>query len=171
MEPLTSQRLREVLHYNPETGLFTWRVNIYSGHHGKRLLRAVGDVAGGDAGNGYWRVSLDGKRYLAHRLAWLYMTGDWPNAQIDHRDRNPANNAWPNLREATNAQNGANKGALANNKIGIKGVFPTANGRFRAHIRVNGNRRYLGTFATAEVAHAVYRRAAKAAFGEFAGSN
>lgn len=156
---LTQERLRQVLHYEPETGLFAWR-------------RARGCNKAGAAAkckprsHGYGMIQVDGCMYLAHRLAWLYMTGGWPPEDVDHKDRCKTNNAWSNLRAATRAQNIANTPLRKNNTTGYKGVFRNR-GRFAARITHNGAVRNLGNFATAEEASAVYQNAAREAFGEF----
>jgi hypothetical protein len=104
---------------------------------------------------------------MAHRLAWLYMTGVWPTKDIDHQDRNRQNNKWKNLREATFSQNKAN--ASKNyNKSGYKGAYSQHGKTFFSSIGVNGKRIYLGTFPTAKLAHQAYVKAAKHYFGEFA---
>ncbi len=110
-----------------------------------------------------------GKMYKAHRLAWFYMTGEWPPDQIDHIDGDRDNNRLVNLRKATNAQNGANARLSKNNSSGFKGVsFDTSVGRWRASIRRNRQLHYLGFFNTPEEAHAAYASAAVQLFGEFA---
>jgi hypothetical protein len=158
---LTIQRLRNVLAYEPTTGLFTWLVRT------SNRVR-VGDVAGSEGCN-YLVISVDGSRYLAHRLAWFYVTGEWPPGDIDHKDTNYLNNAWDNLRPATRSQNNANTHRPTTNTSGFKGVWwnpPTCN--WRAHIQVNGRHIHLGLFDTPENAHAAYCAAAARHFGEFA---
>jgi hypothetical protein len=100
-DELTANRLREVLDYNSETGVFTWRVAL-------RPRMKIGTVAGWLDERGYRRVRIDARPYLAHRLAWLWMTGEWPSGRLDHRDGDPGNNCWSNLREAMQSQNSAN---------------------------------------------------------------
>lgn len=98
---ITHQRLLELLHYNPETGLFTWKQN-----RGGKIKS--GDQAGCN-NSGYIQITVDYEKYAAHRLAWFYVHGVWPIAEVDHRDLVGSNNAIENLREATTAQNGQNK--------------------------------------------------------------
>lgn len=160
MSELTQRRLKEILHYNPETGIFTWRVRMST-----RAL--VGSEAGCTEEHGYRVIRIAGKGYRAHRLAWLYVTGMWPNLEIDHKDTDHANNSWVNLREATGSQNQANTHAQCNNKVGLKGVRKCRK-RFRATIRANGTQFHLGTFDTPEDAHEAYARAAQELFGDFA---
>lgn len=158
---LTQARLRELIHYDPETGVFT--------HLQTRGRVRAGYIAGNLGNSGYWHVRIDTIRYLAHRLAWLYMTGSWPTFDIDHKDGNRLNNTRENLREATRSQNIANQGPLKSNRLGLKGVR-LKRGRYVANICVCGKKKYLGSFPTPEEAHAVYAKAAVDYFGEFARS-
>jgi hypothetical protein len=163
---LTAERLRELLHYDPETGVFTWIA--------KRPLSraAIGSRAGGVAAGGYILIGIDRTRYYGHRLAWLYMTGAWPNDQVDHINLDRGDNQWRNLREATNAQNGANRGAQANNKSGLKRVTWNEECRkWASHIQVNGKAKYLGLFDCPAAAHFAYLVASELAFGEYANSS
>lgn len=158
---LTAERLREVLDYDPETGVFRWKV--WRGNGAR-----CGGVAGGRNKGGYWAIELDRRSYLAHRLAWLYVHGEWPACVMDHSDLDKVNNRIANLREATRAQNKANSLTQNNNKLGVKGVYRIPSGRFRASIRVNYQLINLGTFATQEAAAAAYEEAARKHFGIFA---
>src|ERR1700719_1662744 len=109
LEAIDDDRLRELLSYDPETGVFRWLVR-------KRQNVKAGDVAGSFDGCGYCKISIDRRAYKAHRLAWLYMTGEWPPAEIDHINMNRADNRFANLRLATRHQNMANQRLYANNK-------------------------------------------------------
>lgn len=162
---LTHERLKELLDYDPETGVFMWR----SGTGGKGRPFAS-RRAGTFNTEGYLRIQVDGKFYQGSYLAWLYMTGETPTDQIDHKDKNTSNDAWGNLRLATQAQNKANSGVYKNNKLGIKGVRIHRNGRYEARLRVDGELKYLGCYRALEEAKAVYDAAAQHAFGEFARS-
>jgi hypothetical protein len=159
---ISAERLRELLEYNPQTGVFIWKI---SGPGRKK-----GKVAGGVDGEGYWQIGVGGRgQTRAHRLAWLYVHGEVPS-RIDHRDLDKLNNRIDNLRVATGSQNKANGTAYANNKSGLKGVSYLS-GRakpWRATIQCQGKWKFLGYFDTAEAAHAKYLEAAKEAFGEFA---
>lgn len=157
---VTQERLREVLSYDPETGIFTW-VSPPSVHP-----RLKGTPAGGNA-TGYTMIKIDGRKYKAHRLAWLYVYGSMPSQRIDHRDGNPFNNAIGNLREATQAQNCANAAKWAGKTL-PKGVRLTRGDRFQARIRVDKNLITLGTFDTPAEAHLAYGEAARKFYGEFA---
>lgn len=164
MTALTQSRLRELLSYDPETGEWAWRVKV--GVAGG--VRNPGDKATYLNGNGQVRMSVDGAKYLASRMAWLYMTGELVK-EIDHRDLNPANNRWKNLRAATRSQNSANTRARSNNKLGVKGVcWDKKQQKFQANITLNGKQRGLGRFDSLDEARAAYAAAAEEAFGEFA---
>lgn len=159
---LTQARLREVLSYDPETGVFT------------RLVATSNRVAvGSDAGttriDGYIQIHIDGRLYSAHRLAWLYMTGEWPSDKVDHINRRKFDNRWGNLREANTSQNACNSLVRIDNTSGVRGVsFCKTTNRWRALIVVNGKRRHLGRFDDIGSAAAAYAVAAREAFGEFA---
>lgn len=164
---LTAEKLRELLRYDPETGVFTWRVNRVCGKGRVRVF--AGDVAGSEHCRGYRAISINGRPMLAHRLAWLYVTGAWPCAQVDHKNANRADNRWVNLRAATNAQNARNGTKRSTNKSGFKGVcwYPPTK-RWRATITVSAKQISLGYFEAPGEASAAYQAAAKKYFGEFA---
>lgn len=148
---LSATRLRQILHYDPLTGEFRWKVR-----HGRS---AAGTRAGTLNTAKYWVISINCIRYRAHRLAWLYMTGEWPEFLIDHENGKGYDNRWTNLREATHAFNTQNKVKCAS-KVGLMGV--TTNGRlFRAQITVKGRCRCIGSYKTAEEAHIAYLAAKK----------
>jgi hypothetical protein len=155
-------RLKFLLEYDPLTGVFRWRVNR-RGHGGIK----AGDLAGSRHRKGYTAIGVDGRRYLAHRLAWLYMTGAWPASQIDHRDADRRNNAWGNLRVASQPDNSANSRRHRDNATGFKGVLRNGK-RYAARLMRNGASTYLGTFDTPESAHAAYCKAATETNGNFA---
>ena len=157
---LTMTRLHERLHYDPDTGKFRWRVSVSAN-------RKSGDEAGDQKkDSGYILIGIDGHRYRAHRLAWLYMTGEWPEDQIDHRDNVRHHNWWSNLRLADNQKNQANSRRPKNNTSGFKGVY-LYRGRWRAKINPDRRQIHLGTFDDPSHAGAAYDRAAKQYFGEF----
>jgi hypothetical protein len=128
----------------------------------------VGDVAGTFDRQRYLKITINGRKFRAHQLAWLFMTGEWCSLLIDHRDGDPANNRWNNLRRATVSQNTANRRRQRNNVCGFKGVVRTRSGRWCARIYKHGRRHHLGNFLTPEAAHAAYIAAARKLFGEFA---
>lgn len=159
---LTQARLKELLRYDRRTGVFTRLVSH------KRAL--VGKPTGRITAKGYRRICVDGRHYLAGRLAWLYVKGEWPVAQIDHRDGNRANDAFRNLRQATQTQNNANR-RTNKSKRRLKGVFyreDLSSKPYEASITVNGLKIHLGRHETEIDAHAAYTAAAKSFFGEFA---
>jgi hypothetical protein len=129
--------------------------------------------AGREAGTrlderGYIQIHVIGKLYLAHRLAWLHTTGEWPKAEIDHKDRKPGNNRISNLREASHSQNHANRGRVPNSS-GVRGVSWCKRDRnWLAQIKLGGKAYRLGQFATIAEARAVYVAAKQKHFGEFA---
>ena len=164
MKPILSQEyLKSLLHYVPETGVFTWKV----AHSGRVQSR---DCAGNLTKLGYVRISIDGYRYMAHLLAWLYMTGEALARGIDHRDTVRSNNAWNNLRRATQSQQNMNANLRSDNQCGAKGVCRRQNGKYAAQIRLPGEarQRWLGTFDTVEEASAAYWSMAIVHFGDFA---
>ena len=164
--PLPHAELQRALSYNRKTGVWHWRVS--------RGPNKAGDVAG------TWRntdgrraVFVNGRVYLASRLAWFYMTGEWPTTLVEHKDTNPSNDAWDNLRLATTAQNSRNRGKNRTNSTGYKGVGRNRGRgkKFRAQIKVNGATLSLGYFDTAEEAARAYNAAALRHFGSFAQLN
>ncbi len=161
MSELTAERLRELLSYDPATGVFT-RVKTTC----SRLK--PGCEAGTVSVYGYVRIQVDGRIYPAHHLAWLYVHGEWPVGIIDHANGERSDNSLANLRPATISQNKANSRLRQDNQSGFKGAYRASNGRWRAQIRCHGRLRSLGRFATAEQAHAAYVKAAAELFGEFA---
>lgn len=158
-------RLKQLLHYDSYTGVFTWLVQYNS-------RTVVGTVAGHFDGHGYRRVTIDGKIYRCGRLAWFYMTGQWPNGLIDHKDGDQANDVWTNLREASYSESTHNR----NMPVGeskLRGVRRSSSNsqRWEARIAVGYQRITLGAFDTAEEAHAAYLVASENLHGEFAPHN
>ncbi len=159
---LTMQRLKELLRYNPFDGHFVW---IQINPSAKRIK--IGDRAGKLLYRGYTMIGIDGRQYLAHRLAWMYMKGDWPKYHIDHINLDKSDNRWENIREATKSQNGANRRSMKNNSTGRKGL-QFRDGKWSARITIKGKLLYLGRFDTPEEATEAYRAASIKYFGEFA---
>lgn len=149
---LTAERLRDALHYDPETGQFTWRIR--SG--GKST---VGSKAGCLDTHGYIKISLDCGRYYAHRLTFLYMTGEWPDGFADHINRHRADNRWANLRSVSPEGNARNSGVRARNRLGVKGVWQLPCGTYRARIYRDKKSHSLGCFPTIQEAADAYARA------------
>ncbi len=146
---LTQDRLKELLYYDPETGLFTWLIS-------PSIRVKAGDKAGCDYGRGYISIFIDKKKYSAHRLAFLYITGKFPVDMTDHKNGIKNDNRWDNLREANRSINSQNmRKPTKNNSCGFLGVYKSY-GSFAAQIVSGGKKIYLGTYASAELAHAVY---------------
>lgn len=145
---LTHKRLQSLLHYNPVTGVFTHRVT-------KGGSAYENTVAGTIDSDGYVKIRVDGKKYKAHRLAWFYVIGEWPENDIDHKDGVRSNNRWRNLRDATRQTNSQNAAMRCDNTSGYTGVR-FRHGRFEARITYNGRVRHIGRFDTAEEAHIAY---------------
>ncbi len=147
-----AQRAREILHYDPETGIFTRKVRTAQRHQ-------VGDRAcGNPVKAGHLRVAFDGEKYLAHRLAWLYIYGEWPKKYIDHINGDPADNRIANLRDVSLKTNSENqRRCRRDNQAGVLGIHQAANGiDWVARIQIDGKGYYLGTFETQKEAQAAY---------------
>lgn len=137
---MTKTELQKYFIYNPETGEF-----IRTSSNGN--ASKPGYISGSKSEkNAYLRVSINNKRYSNHRLAWLYMTGNWPKYQIDHINGNKKDNRWINLREVTNAENSRNQKKQHNNS-GITGVYKNGN-RWSARLTFNGKEINLGNYKT-----------------------
>ena len=162
---LTAALLRVCLRYDPETGAFI-RLSAPKRAAG-RALNAPATPSLND--NGYAFISLGRHwRFRAHQLAWLYMTGEWPEADIDHINGDRADNRWANLRAATRRQNLQNTGIRKSNTSGLKGVsYDASRGKWKAQMRLPGVARFIGRFDTKEEASAAYNAFAEAHFGEF----
>lgn len=150
---LTADRLRELLHYDADTGVFTW-INP----PGMKMRRGAlaGSSSRGD--RGYVVIGIGGRRYRAHRLAWLYATGEWPTGEIDHLNGQRNDNRFANLRDVTHSLNTQNLRAKRDRtRSGLLGAqFRGRTRRWRAQIRIGKVRYELGEFDTPEEAHAAY---------------
>lgn len=151
---ITQARLHELFDYDPATGVLRWKVPT-------NTRVKAGDEAGTITGKGYRRIMVDGRLYLAHRLAWLCTHGVWPTNDLDHINGRRADNRISNLREATRSENLQNRRhAQSGSRSGLLGAsWHGHKGRWRAEIRYNGKRVFLGHFDTAEEAHAAYLQA------------
>lgn len=158
-EILTQARLKELLDYSPEDGVFTWRA-VRGGAAGRR--------AGATDARGYRIIRVDYKLYRSCRLAWLHVTGGWPPSQVDHINMVRDDDSWANLRLATNSQNGMNKRARRGTISGLKGVsWNSRSGKWVALISADGVRKWLGTFADPQDAHRAYCDAAEKLHGDY----
>jgi len=171
--------LRKVLEYSEDTGTLKWKtrgVDMFrdgtlhsAGHECNRWnSRYAGTEAGIARKTGRRVMRLSGRSFCVARVIWALKTGVWPLVDIEHRDLDPANNRWSNLRDATRSQNCANKRRYRNNKSGFKGVHLYRDGRYMAAFTFDGRKRHLGYYDTPEEAHAAYVKAATKHFGEFA---
>lgn len=159
---MTAEELKGLLDYDPNTGIFRWKVT-------RGGTARQGAIAGHRNRAGYWRVFAMGKAHAAHRLAWLYVTGEWPPGDLDHCDGDRSNNAFTNLRLATVTQNMMNASRPKHNTSGFKGVtFRRDMRRWRAQIGWQGGTISIGHFDTPEEAHAAYLAKARELYGEFA---
>ena len=164
--------LLECLSYCHLSGRLYWK---FRPREHFRTLRAMnawntkqpGTVAGKLQNTGHIVISINKRRYLAHRIVFKMMTGEEPPRYIDHKNTTENDNRFQNLRIATHSQNLANRGPQKNNKHGFKGVTPSRNG-FMSMITCKGKQYHLGRFKTAEEAQAAYQEAAESLFGEFA---
>jgi hypothetical protein len=159
---LTQKELKELLHYNPETGVFTWKVT--------KSNRAVkGSVAGRTNSRGYIKIRIQGKSYAAHRLAWLYMMGEWPKNYIDHVNGVRDDNRRSNLREATRQQNQFNRPSSKNSLCTYKGVsWNRKSKKWQVASKLNQKDKNLGHFSCEHEAGLVYNQFAMKHHGEYA---
>lgn len=153
MYRITHKNLKKYLRYDEKSGLFTRLVQSSN-----RIK--VGDIAGSvNVSDGYVYITVGGKRYSAHRLAWFYVTGYWPKDEIDHINGIRSDNRFENLREATSSINKQNQRiARSNNKVGLLGVCK-ARGKYLAQIRLYGKNKFLGYFENPQLAHSAYIKA------------
>lgn len=147
---ITQDQLKEQLHYNHETGIFTWIIS-------KGRLCKVGNVAGSLNKTGYINLIIDKKSYKAHRLAWLYTYGNNPTIEIDHINGIKSDNKILNLRSVSHVENMKNKPKYKNNKSGFTGVsWCKRLNKWQVDIAINGKTKYLGVFVN--LSDAVKRR-------------
>ena len=158
---LTADLLKTVLDYDKGSGRFSWKIPPAN------QTLSVGDLAGYLRGNGYWYIKINGRGYSAHRLAWLYVNGEWPGYIIDHVNGVKSDNKIANLRQADKSQNGSNSALRSSNTSGFKGVTKCKN-KWKAQITHNQVVVYLGLFNTKEEAHEAYLKAASERQGVFA---
>jgi len=158
---VTQEYLKELLKYDWDTGLFIWT---------SRRSMFAGKIAGTTDNDGYIKITINSRRFFAHRLAWLYVNGKWPSREIDHINGDPSDNSIENLREATRSQNRANIRYHRNNKTKTKGICYVKYGltyKWRTSVMANGRRSY-SFFDTKEEAQSAYNKEIVTLFGEFA---
>lgn len=160
-DPAILEYIRTSLAYDPDTGIFTWRI--------RRGCRGAGKEAGCLRKDGYRIIGVYFTEFLAHRLAWFFVNGTWPDGEIDHINCDPSDNRIANLRLATRSQNQQNVPLTRANTSGYKGVIWDASRQlWRAEICVQYKRHYLGRFASKDEAYAAYAEACEKLHGEFA---
>ena len=154
---LTLEKLKSILNYNKETGIFNWKISMKG--------TCQGTIAGNTRPDKYQRIVIDGKYYYSHRLAWMYVYGNFPETNIDHINRNPNDNRIKNLRLATTKQNLENTSISKKNKTGFKGVcWDKQKNKFRASITHNKKLIHIGFFANAKDASVAYDKKASEIF-------
>lgn len=155
---LTQEYLKSQVLYEPDTGQFYWLVP----KRGRKLDKPI------SYGVKYGGITLDGVTYQCHVLAFFYMTGRWPKELVDHEDGNSLNNRWSNLREATHAQNAANRRRRRSTLTGVKGVAKNyRNDTWNVTVDKDGKRHSLGPFFSLREAHKAHQKLSKELFGEF----
>jgi len=163
---ITADYVRSILDYDPATGIFRWkhRTDIRACDN----ARMIGKIAGSLDKKGYRRIIINRRNYAAHRLAWLYTTGEWPIDEVDHKNLNKDDNRFKEIREATSSDNGCNRQTRADSGTQLRGIYLDKRyGGYVVKIQRHGKRIYLGTVSTAKEAIAVYATAAEKLHGEF----
>jgi hypothetical protein len=137
---ITQSRLKEILHYDQDTGIFTWKVN-------KARTARSGGIAGTPNTFGHITICVDKNRIVAHRLAWLYVFGEFPISSLDHINRNPADNRIENLRIVSQSENNLNQGRRKDNTSGHRGIrWNYRYGKYVSRIKKDGKEYHLGLF-------------------------
>lgn len=176
----TPDQLRELLHYDPETGKLFWKERPASmfkdGYFSRQAncnrwnVRYAGKVAmDTKKSDGYKHGTLHGAQISAHRVAWAIHYGAWPVEFIDHKNGVKADNRIENLREASHTENNHNARAMTTNRSGVKGVnWDKVNKKWKVAVMANGKRHHIGRFLSLDDAAAARRSAAEVLHGEFA---
>jgi hypothetical protein len=158
---ITQDELKNLLYYCQETGVFICKK--------ARGRLKVGDISGNKMHDGYMRMIINNKHYSCHRIAWLYVYGNFPKNQIDHINGIKDDNRICNLREATASQNAINKGLTKKNTSKLKGItYIKKSNKWQAQARLNNKSNYLGLFESKEKAYKAYCNFSKKYHGEFA---
>jgi hypothetical protein len=157
---LTVEYLRSILDYNRLTGEFRWKIK-------RKGTNGRGQIAGKGRKDRYWLICIDGRKYLAHRLAWFYVHGVWPALEIDHINGDPGDNRLINLREVNYSQQKANV-LPKPNATGYRGIERRPSGRFSVRLNWENKRIYLGMFDCPKEASQAYEAKVKELKGEFA---
>jgi hypothetical protein len=157
---LTKDEASQRLSYDETTGIFVWRRRTAQPHDNAAKVATwntlyAGKVAGVRS-HGYIRISVNDKKYYAHRLAWLIHYGEWPSGIIDHIDCNGRNNSIVNLRDVTKVENARNLRTPRKSKSGIPGAYQMKNGRYKSQRKIGSSNIFLGVFDTAEEARAAF---------------
>lgn len=163
--PLTRERLLQVLDYDPATGAFVWKARPdkkpWTGKN-------AGKIAGSPHNGGYTAIAIDRKKYLAHRLAWLAVYGEWPDKFIDHRNLDKKDNRIGNLRLANFGESSANASIRSDNTSGHRGIsFNKQRRRWDAYVHIDGVKWQFGSFKEKQLAIKEHARVAQQMFGEF----
>ena len=163
MTVLTQERLKELLHYEADTGVFIWS--------SARGSSGAGRIAGSLRPDGYRQIQVNGKSYQEHRLAWLYAYGEFPSGKkclIDHIDGNKTNNRLDNLRACSDFENQRNTRKRVTNTSGFKGVsWDKKSKKWQAQIYIDGKKRTVGRYSIKEDAHAARCAVAEKVHKEF----
>lgn len=153
LSDLSQERLKQLLSYDEQTGIFYWKINV--GRHSR--IKAL-SKAGGKNKEGYGQITIDKICYRTCRLAWLYIHGEWPKGQIDHMNRNTGDDRIENLRDVTQSENKLNCGAYKNNTSGFKRVGYEKGKKFSVRYKLLGSSKRLGPFNSAEEANEAYQK-------------
>lgn len=166
MSLITAEFVRGILDYNSQSGVFRWRCR--SDVHPSWNARHVGNIAGCFMMNGYCKISILSKAYLAHRLAWIHTFGEFPKQELDHINGCVSDNRINNLRCASRRQNATNTPVRCDNSSGYRGVYWHKSAKkWHASIKVGGKNLNLGLFADILEAAAAYENASKQHHGEY----
>lgn len=163
MSTLSCEELKSLVVYDPDTGVFTNKVN--------RGPAKAGSSTGYTHSSGYIQIGIKGKQYYAHRLAWLYHYGTWPEMSLDHKDGNRSNNAIDNLRLATSSENNRNRAKAGGSSMYTGVSWDRSREKWEAYIWINNKKKFLGRFELEADAARAYNKAASEVSPDFANLN